>query len=556
MRSNPRQSRSEPWLALWPRGFGPALGQALNLAFNAAAVLVLVLATVTVLAQMALPGNALYGWKITSEQAWRAVHFDPFKTDLLLTGRRVSELAQVADDPQAAEVARLEYQQALTTLSEYDSPDSQEIISDTLVEQKEILDKAGVRVPELDSFLPASNNQQMNLLLDNRVESVENDRITYTLTITNAGPASPVTATLTSNLAPEEKFVSASDASCQESSTGTTVTCTLDNLATTAPRMLKLTTAINPCYAGVVTQTTRVTGPGNVINSNINSEAAALSTITAPYPRPAAVAYVQSNNDTHDMGLVSSENRILNGILHRWAAAPAWSPDGTRLAFFGEPGISDLSSVYSQGNGVWVVDVVDAQAQEPWLLIAQDHIKNIVWSPDGSKLAFEVGPPNIAHEVVVVDSRDGQTISRFPGEQPAWSPDSKKLVIKSCGSECGLWLVNLDGSDGQQLTFVESDSYPAWSPAGEYLAFASERDQDWEIYLLRLADGELQRLTRRPGTDTTPVFGPCGQNLYLRTDSYGSWWITVMKLDGSDERKVQEGVGFSDDWGLARPAVH
>jgi hypothetical protein len=29
-----------------------------------------------------------------------------------------------------------------------------------------------------------------------------------------------------------------------------------------------------------------------------------------------------------------------------------------------------------------------------------------------------------------------------------------------------------------------------------------------------------------------------------------------MKLDGSDERKVQEGVGFSDDWGLARPAVH
>ncbi len=556
MRSHPRQTQPRPRTSLWPRSFGLAFGQALNLAFNAAAILLLVLATITVLAQMALPGDALYGWKVGSERVWRAVHLDPFQTDLLLADRRVVELTQVAGDPQAEQIARQEYQQSLTTLmTEYPSPTSQEIISDALIEQKGDLEQAGVTVPELDRLLTTIMPQEANLVLANQVAAVGTGLITYTLTLTNTGPASPVTATLVTRLSPAEKLVSASEAGCQVSAEGT-VTCTLANLSTAAPRQVSLTTAVDPCYTGVVTQTATVTGTGNIANTQANYEAVAASTITAPFPRSAQVVYVQSSGQSHDLGLVASTNIVLNGNLQTHAAAPAWSPDGRKLAFFGEPGISGLGGVYGQGSGLWLVDVIEAQAQNPRLLLAQDHLKNIAWSPDGAKLAFEVGPPQQPHEVVVVDANDGQPMHRFSGEQPAWSPDSQKLVIKSCAPQCGLWQVNLDGSAGRQLTLADSDSYPVWSPAGDYLAFASQREGDWEIYLLRLAEGELVRLTRRAGTDTTPVFGPCGQNLYLRTDAYGSWWITVMKLDGSDERKVQEGVGPSADWGLARPAVY
>jgi TolB protein len=317
-----------------------------------------------------------------------------------------------------------------------------------------------------------------------------------------------------------------------------------------------LTTAIDPCYAGVITQTTSVTGTGPVVNTGINNEAVAVTTITVPFPRPAQVAYVQSTAQTHDLSLETSDNQVLNLDFHTWAAAPAWSPDGKRLAFFGEGGISELGGAYSQGSGVWVVDVSSVQARNPRQLVAVDHVRNIAWSPDDTKLAFEVGPPGLPHEVRVVRLRDGQEISRFAGEQPAWTPDSRQLVIKNCAPQCGLWQVNPDGSPEQRLTFDGSDSFPAWSPAGDYLAFSSRRDGDWEIYLLRVADGQVERLTERRGTDTTPAFGPCGQDIYLRTDVYGSWWVTVMKLDGSDERKIQEGVGPSDDWGLARPAVH
>lgn len=556
MHSHPRQKSARSWPALWPSGIGSAFGRAFNFAFGAAAILLLVLGTVTVLAQMALPGDALYRWKVASERAWRAVHRDPLNTDLLLAARRASELTQVVGDAQAEEAARQEYRQSLDTLmTEYPSPDSQEVISDALSEQQNDLAQAGLSVPELDRLLTKINPQQTNLLLANQVTAVENGLITYMLTVTNAGPARLVTATLFSRLSPGEKLVSASNAICTSSPFGT-VTCTVDSLAAETPRTLNLTTAIDPCYAGVMTQTTTVTGTGPLVNIGTNNEAVAVATITAPFPRPAQVAYVQSSGQTHDLSLESSDNQILNLDFHTWAAAPAWSPDGQRLAFFGEGGISELGGVYSQGSGVWLVDLSGVQARNPRQLVALDHVKNIAWSPDETKLAFEVGPPGVSHEISVIRLSDGQEISRFAGEQPAWTPDSRQLVIKNCAPQCGLWQVNLDGSAGQRLTFEGSDSFPAWSPTGEYLAFSSQRDGDWEIYLLHMADGQVQRLTSRRGTDTTPVFGPCGQDLYLRTDVYGSWWVTVMKLDGSDERKIQEGVGPSDDWGLARPAVY
>lgn len=555
MRANPRQPRVKPWTIPWPRRFGLAFGQAFNLAFNLTAILLLFMATGTVLAQTALPGDALYGWKVTSERVWRAVHIDPLKTDLLVATRRVQELVQVVGDPQAELVARQSYQQSLFILTRYTSPDSQEIISNALVEQKDQFYQAGVSVPELDRLLTTLNVKEADLRLDNQVAAVEQGLITYTLTITNTGPRSPVTATIVTALSPVEKLVSASDTDCRSSAAGI-ITCTVGNLTTETPHDLHLITAFDPCYAGIISNTATIADTGNIINTNSNNKAVAVSTITAPFPHLAQVAYVQSNGRTHTIGLVDSNTHLLNGSLHIRAAAPVWSPDGTKMAFFGEEGISELEGVYSRGNGIWLVDFINAQVRNPRQLVALDHVKNIAWSPDGTKLAFEIRPPGLPHEIMVVEARNGRSISRFAGEQPVWSPDSQKLMIKSCAPNCGLWQVNPNGRGGEQITFGETDSYPAWSPTGQYLAFASQREGNWEIYLLQPADGKLLRLTQRPSTDTTPVFGPCGQEIYLRTDTYGSWWVTVMKLDGSDERKVQEGVGPSDDWGLARPAVH
>jgi Tol biopolymer transport system component len=276
-----------------------------------------------------------------------------------------------------------------------------------------------------------------------------------------------------------------------------------------------------------------------------------------PTPRPATVIFVQSSGVNHDLGLVSSGGALIDADLHPRAAAPAWSPNGGEVAFYGEEGIQELGGIYAQGNGVWILNV---QSGSPRLLFPIDHVRNMTWSPDGDKLAFEIGAPGVEiHSVVVIDARDGKEINRFPGEQPAWLPDSAELVIKSCAPECGLWRVGIDGSSSRLLTRDSTDSYPAISPNGEYLVFSSRfRNGDWEVYRVPLAnpDAELVRLTNRPGTDTTPVISPDGREIYIRTDAFGGWQITAMAIDGSNERTIRSDVGPSDDWGLARPAVN
>jgi len=274
-----------------------------------------------------------------------------------------------------------------------------------------------------------------------------------------------------------------------------------------------------------------------------------------PTRLPDTLVYVKSNGKTHDLGLVNGTGQVLDEKLHALAAAPAWSPNGNKIAFFGEEGISQLGGAYRAGSGIWLITLSNRQVNQ---LLPQGYILNMSWSPDGTKLAFETqSPPKGVKEINVIDAGTGQKISRFMGEQPAWRNDSQKLAVKTCMPECGLWLFDIDGNNGERLTFDSTDSYAAWSPTGEYLAFTSRaRAGNWEIYLLRWADAKITRLTHRAASDVTPVFSPTGHQLYIRTDAFGSWGITALSLDGKNEQLIIANIGYSDDWGAARPTVH
>ena len=81
-----------------------------------------------------------------------------------------------------------------------------------------------------------------------------------------------------------------------------------------------------------------------------------------------------------------------------------------------------------------------------------------------------------------------------------------------------IWVVNEDGSGFEQLTNGPQDIEPDFSPDGKYLAFSTNRNGNWEIYIRDMDDGSLFRLTEGIHFSSQPVFSPDGKQILFSYD--------------------------------------
>jgi Tol biopolymer transport system component len=157
---------------------------------------------------------------------------------------------------------------------------------------------------------------------------------------------------------------------------------------------------------------------------------------------------------------------------------PAWSPDGSSIAFQTAPGKGiHLISPSGAGERVLVGD-----RTEQW---------RPVWSPDGSRIAFAtLKDEDYAPGVVLADGSALRTYSVSVPGGLAWAADGRSLVL---AADDGLVRLALPGGRTTQLTRKGFGASPSSSPDGSRVAFVASGECDRSgVYVIR-ADGTGQR---------------------------------------------------------------
>ncbi len=230
---------------------------------------------------------------------------------------------------------------------------------------------------------------------------------------------------------------------------------------------------------------------------------------------------------------------ILNG-----GSNLTWSPDGRELVF------CDRAS--ADGPPALVAAQVES-GQTRTLLEAKNYLANPAYSPDGSQLAYLGGPGFISHDLFVLDVRKGVsrrlTHDRRSIGGLAWTPDGASLVFSSNRLGLfGLWRIDAGGGEPQPLAPAGTDAVsPSIAREGKRLAYLSRRVNInlWR-YPLTGAPGVKpvpERLVTSTRISTEPDYSPDGQRIAFASERSGSWEIWTTHADGSQPLQLTNTPG-------------
>ncbi|EMJ5014877.1 Tol-Pal system beta propeller repeat protein TolB [Klebsiella pneumoniae] len=243
------------------------------------------------------------------------------------------------------------------------------------------------------------------------------------------------------------------------------------------------------------------------------------------------IAYVvQKNGGQYPYELrVSDYDGYNQFLVHRSSQplmSPAWSPDGSKLAYV----------TFESGRSALVVQTL-ANASVRQIASFPQHNGAPAFSPDGSKLAFALSKTGSLN-LYVMDLGSGQirqvTNGRSNNTEPSWFPDSQNLAFTS--DQAGrpqVYKVNINGGTPQRITWEGSQNQDAdVSADGKTMVMVSSAGGQQHIAKQDLETGGVQVLSST-FLDETPSLAPNGTMvIYSSSQGMGS----VLNLVSTDGR--------------------
>jgi TolB protein len=222
--------------------------------------------------------------------------------------------------------------------------------------------------------------------------------------------------------------------------------------------------------------------------------------------------------------------------------SPAWSPDGSKVAYV---------SFEQRKPVVYVQDLVTGGRK----VISNEKGSNSApaWAPDGSRLAVTLSKDG--HSQVYGVNADGSGMRRLSNgngidTEPQFSADGQTIYFTSDRSG-GPQIYKMGASGGNATRVTFSGSYnisPRVSSDGKTLAWISQRDGGFSLYAMELASGQEQRLAEGA---TEPSFSPNGKYIMYATKGGGRTGLAVVSVDGRVKQRLttQAGNIREPNWG-------
>jgi Tol biopolymer transport system component len=234
---------------------------------------------------------------------------------------------------------------------------------------------------------------------------------------------------------------------------------------------------------------------------------------------------------------------------------PAWSPDGTKLAFT------------SNRDGNWEIYVMNADGSgQTRLTDHPEHDGEPSWSPDGGSLVFSSNREG-GYDLYIFTLKDNELVrlTDHPAQEnyPDWSPDGSRIVFSSFGGErdAGIYTIDVDQSNITYLTWGPLH-YPTWSPDGNKIAFDGEpSDSKFEIYVMNSDGSDMVRLTEHPmgagAYNKKPSWSPDGTQIVFHSSGRDLTEpvndLFIINADGSVETQITNSKSTDLYYGASMP---